>query len=69
MDKGIIYKDNKVKILLADFPITKGHTIVIWNDAVKDLKILNKKDYDYIMDKVDETRNALIKTLKLKKFI
>jgi len=52
---------------LASFPVTKGHTIVVWKDNVKDLHLLSKKDYEYLMEKVDEVRNALIKTLKVKK--
>jgi diadenosine tetraphosphate (Ap4A) HIT family hydrolase len=29
--------------------------------------LLEKKDYEYLMDKVDEVRNSMLKTLKIKK--
>ena len=65
--KAVIYEDEKLYICLADFPIVKGHTIVFWKKRVSDLHLLNKKDYEYLMYKVDLARNALLKTLKLKK--
>lgn len=65
--RKIIYEDSKLYVCLADYPITMGHTIVLWKKAVSDLHLLSKKDYEYLMDKVDEVRNALIKALKIKK--
>ena len=41
--------------------------IVVWKKPVTDLHLLSRKDYEYLMDRVDEARNALLKTLKLKK--
>jgi histidine triad (HIT) family protein len=64
---SIIYDDLYLYACLAKYPITKGHTIVVWKKIVKDLNLLNKKEYDYLMDKVDEVRKALLKTLKIKK--
>ena len=65
--EAIIYDDKKLYACLANFPIVKGHTVVVWKKDVSDLHLLSKKDYEYLMDKVDEVRNALLKTLKLKK--
>jgi len=65
--EAIIYEDIKLYITLANFPITKGHTVVVWKHKIIDLHLLSKKDYEYLMDKVDSTRNALLKTLKIKK--
>ena len=65
--KFIVYEDVKLYVCLATYPITKGHTIVVWKNNVKDLHLLSKKDYEYLMDMVDEVRNALIKTLDVKK--
>lgn len=65
--KAIIYEDKKLYITLASYPITKGHTVVVWKAKVTDLHLLSKKDYEYLMNKVDSTRNALLKVLKLKK--
>ncbi len=66
-DNTIIYEDSKLYFCLAKYPIAKGHTVVVWKKSVSDLNLLSKKDYEYLMDKVDEVRNALIKTLKVKK--
>ena len=65
--EAIIYDDKKLYACLANFPIVKGHTIIVWKKDVSDLHLLSKKDYEYLMDKVDEVRNALLKTLRLKK--
>ena len=65
--KAIIYEDKKLYACLANFPIIKGHTVVVWKEKVSDLHLLSKKDYEYLMDRVDEIRNALLKTLRLKK--
>jgi len=66
-NKTIIYSDSKLYACLANYPITKGHTVIVWKDKVKDLHLLSKKDYDYLMDKVDLIRNAMLKVLNLKK--
>ncbi len=65
--QAIIYDDTKLYVCLANYPIVKGHTIIVWKKPVTDLHLLSKKDYEYLMDKVDEVRNALLKTLKIKK--
>jgi diadenosine tetraphosphate (Ap4A) HIT family hydrolase len=65
--EAIIYEDKKLYACLANYPIVKGHTIIVWKKKAKDLHLLSKRDYEYLMDKVDEIRNALLKTLKLKK--
>lgn len=65
--KALIYQDDKVYVCLANSPIVKGHTIVVWKKKISDLHLLSKNDYEYLMDKVDEVRNGLIKTLGVKK--
>ena len=65
--KALIYQDDKVYICLANSPIVKGHTVVVWKKKISDLHLLSKNDYEYLMDKVDEARNSLIKTLGVKK--
>ncbi len=64
---AIIYEDNKLYACLANFPVTKGHVVVVWKKSVPDLHLLAEKDYDHLMDRVDELRNAMLKTLKIKK--
>jgi len=66
-DGSIFYQDKKLYACLANYPITKGHVVVIWKKKVSDLHLLNKKDYEHLMDKVDEIRNAILKILKIKK--
>ena len=66
-DDAIIYSDNKLYACLANYPIAKGHTVIVWKKSVSDLHLLSKKDYEYLMLKVDEVRNALLKSLKIKK--
>ncbi len=65
--KALIYQDDKLYVCLASFPIAKGHTVVVWKNKVSDLHLLSKKDYEYLMDKVDEVRNGLMKALGVKK--
>ncbi len=65
--EAMIYEDNILYACLANFPIVKGHTVVVWQKPVSDLHLLEKKEYEYLMDKVDEVRSALLKTLGVKK--
>jgi diadenosine tetraphosphate (Ap4A) HIT family hydrolase len=64
---AIIYKDEKLYACLANSPIVRGHVVVVWNKAVKDLQMLSRKDYEYLMDRVSDVRKAMMKTLKVKK--
>lgn len=65
--KSIIYEDEILYVCLAKYPIAVGHTIVVFKQDVSDLSKLPDRDYDYLMDTVFAARNALIKTLKVKK--
>lgn len=65
--KSLIYEDENLYACLANFPITEGHSIVAWKKEVSDLKLLPDRDYDYLMDTVFAVRNALLKTLGVKK--
>ena len=65
--KSLFYEDKKLYACLADFPVTKGHSVVVWKKSVPDLCLLSRKDYEYLMDVVDEVRNAIMKALKVKK--
>ena len=64
---AVFYEDDKVYAALANFPITKGHSVVVWKEFVTDLHLLNEEEYDYLMDKVNDVRNALLKTLNISK--
>ncbi|KYK26289.1 hypothetical protein AYK26_05265 [Euryarchaeota archaeon SM23-78] len=64
---AVFYEDKKLFAALANYPITKGHVVVVWKKKVRDLHLLNKKDYEHLMDVVDAVRNAMLKTLNIKK--
>ena len=63
----IIYEDIHVYACLARFPLSPGHVVVVWKKDVKDLHLLSRKEYVHLMNVVDSVRDALLKTLKLKK--
>src|SRR3989344_7257828 len=65
--KSIIYEDEILYVCLAKEPITTGHVVVVFKQNVSDLSKLPDRDYDYLMDTVFAARNALMKTLKVKK--
>lgn len=64
---AIIYEDRKLYACLANEPIVDGHVVVVWKSRVSDLHLLSRKDYEYLMDRVDEIRNAILKALKVEK--
>jgi len=65
--QSIIYEDQNTYACLAQYPITKGHVIIVYKKGFSDLSLLPDRDYDYLMDTVFAIRNALLKTLKIKK--
>ena len=65
--KSIIYEDQNLYICLAKHSIANGHMVVVWKKDVSDLHLMPDRDYDYLMDTVFAARNALLKTLKIKK--
>ncbi|HDL74911.1 MAG TPA: HIT family protein [bacterium] len=65
--ESIIYRDQNLYICLAKYSITKGHIVIVWKKDISDLSLLPDRDYDYLMDTVFAARNALLKTLKIKK--
>jgi diadenosine tetraphosphate (Ap4A) HIT family hydrolase len=64
---AIIYEDKNLYACLANEPIVRGHTVVVWKDRVSDLHLLTRKDYEYLMERVNDIRNAMLKALKVKK--
>ena len=65
--EAMIYEDRNLYICLANYPIVKWHTVIVRKKPVADLHFLSEKEYEYLMNKVDEARTALLKTLKIKK--
>ncbi len=64
---AIFYEDDFVYACLVDYPLSKGHSIVVWKKPITDLHLLNPKEYEHLMEIVDKVRNALMKTLKVEK--
>ncbi len=64
---AVFYQDKFLYAALANFPIAKGHVVVVWKKKVTDLHFLDWNEYEYLMDTVDRVRNALLKVLKVKK--
>lgn len=64
---AIFYEDSKVYACLADYPLTRGHSLVVWEKPVTDLHLLSQKDFEYLMKIVDKIRNALMRVLKVEK--
>lgn len=65
--ESIIYKDEHLYVCLAKYSIVDGHVVIVWKKNIPDLSLLPDRDYDYLMDTVFAVRNALLKTLKIKK--
>ena len=51
--------------MLALFPMTLGHTIVVWKKEIPYLRDLTYKQYEHLMHIVDVTRDALLKMFKV----
>ncbi len=66
-DGALFYEDNKLYAALANYPIAKGHAVVVWKKKKSDLHLLKRKDYEYLMDKVDLIRNVMLRILNIKK--
>ncbi len=64
---SIFYEDDKVYACLASYPKSKGHSVVVWKDNVKDLHLLSRDDYEHLMYVVDIVRNAILETLGIEK--
>jgi len=64
---AIIYEDKKLYACLANEPIVDGHTVVVWKDKVADLHLLTRENYEYLMERVNEIRNAMLEALGVEK--
>src|SRR3989338_1180758 len=64
---AVFYEDKNLYATLANYPITKGHVVIVWKKKVTDLHLLKKNEYEHLMDVVDAVRDAMLKALKIKK--
>lgn len=65
--QSIVYEDDLLYVCLANYPISRGHAVVVWKKDVTDMHYLAERDYDYLMDTVNTVRDAMLKALKIKK--
>lgn len=65
--EAIFYEDKYLYACLANFPITRGHVVIVWKEDITDLNLLPEKQYLHLMKKVDEVRNAMLKAFKIEK--
>lgn len=65
--ESIIYEDDKLYVCLARFPITRGHIVIVWKDDKEDIHLLERVDYLYLMDKVEEFRDKQLEILGVEK--
>lgn len=66
-DGAMIYEDDRLYACLASYPKARGHTVVVWKEDVEDLHLLSREEYEHLMDRVDEVRDALIDALGVEK--
>lgn len=64
---AILFETKDLYVCLASFPLSKGHTVIVWKKEVADLRKLTCKQYEHLMHTVDLVRDALLKVLKVKK--
>ena len=65
--ESIVYEDKNAYVALALYPITKGHTVVVWKKQTKDINALSCDEYDYLMNIVDVTRDTLLEVFNVDK--
>lgn len=66
-DDAIIYEDDILYACLANYPKVEGHTVVVWKDDVEDLNLLSREEYEYLMDTIDDVRDAMMEALGVEK--
>ncbi len=64
---SIIYEDSKLYACLANDAVALGQVVVVWKKDVEDLHYLSERDYIYLMEKVDEIRDAMLLALNIEK--
>jgi diadenosine tetraphosphate (Ap4A) HIT family hydrolase len=66
-DEAVFYEDERLYSCLANFPKARGHSVVVWKKEVDDLHLLSREDYEYLMDRVDDVRDAMREVLGVEK--
>ncbi len=65
--EAIFYEDDRLYACLASFPVTQGHSVVVWKRSIKDLHLLSRFEFEHLMNIVDKVRDDLLRTLKVEK--
>lgn len=65
--RAVVYEDKKLYACLASRPLASGHVIVVWKKKMRDLRLLSRRDFEYLMDAVDRVRNAMLRALGVPK--
>ena len=65
--EAIVTEDDKTYTCLASYPLTHGHTVVVWKYPVSDLHLLSSADYQHLMGVVENVRTALLTVLNIEK--
>ena len=63
----MLYENDQLYVCLAQYPLTEGHTVVVWKKCIPDIHLLKPSEYEPLMNMVEKTRSALLKTLNLSK--
>ena len=64
---SVIFENRLLYVCLAHYPLTKGHTIIVWKDPKADLHDLSDAEYAYFMAMLDITRDTLLEVLGVEK--
>lgn len=64
---AIFYEDERLYACLANYPKTRGHSVVVWKEDIDDLHMLSRENYEHLMDVVDDVRDALLDLLGVEK--
>ncbi|MEK7107358.1 MAG: HIT family protein [Patescibacteria group bacterium] len=65
--ESIIYDNEWLYVCLALYPITKGHTVIVWKNDAEDIHDLDDPEYDYLMEIVDVVHDVLLNALNIEK--
>lgn len=67
LNGAVFFENEYLYVCLANNPIANGHCVVVWKENIADIHLLLRSQYEHLMDIVDQTRNAMIRTLDIEK--
>ncbi|MBP9738187.1 HIT family protein [Candidatus Saccharibacteria bacterium] len=66
-EQAMLYEDEFLYACLASYPLTTGHTVVVWKSDKKDIHELSKAEYSHLMSVVERMRDKLLTELGVEK--